>query len=429
MTGPFSSGNKELLSQARRNPIKGNDDLLPSYWEQTAAAFNTAYYEVGIGIKIESRFDLKQESAKISELDLSFDDKHDLYNLYELKYNNFNKEAIDRKITPERQEYLNGILERNKDKIKAPEDLRSENQSRIKGEFKTAQKTLAQGDAITAKLAGGIGGAFTSPALIGSMFIPMGQEFAIAKTGSVVTKILKAGAIEGAIGAAVETTTIPQQKKNAAFLGKKYDNWNAAKNIALAGGGGFIFGALLKSGSSAFDYIKDIRSGVDEAGQIIKSQGLKDDGSIRYIDDFAYTSERAIKGDEFKPLYDEGITNEQFIKHIEDSKRAYDEAFEWGTVAENKAYQENLPRVSADEPPRINDDLIYSEYLTDADRAFDKKLFNDAAKIDNEIPLGLMEGETGERIIKTANSKELLKKIDSELTGLEAIAMCMRGRK
>lgn len=429
MTGPFSTGNKELLSQARRNPIKGNDDLLPSYWEQTAAAFNTAYYEVGLGIKRESRFDLKKEGSKISELDLSFNDKHDLYRFYELKYNNFSKESIDKIIAPEKQEYLSGILNRNRDKIKPPEDLRAENQSRVRGEFKTAQKTLAQGDDITAKIAGGIGGAFTSPALIGSMFIPMGQEFTIAKTGSVVTKILKAGAVEGAIGAAVETATIPQQKKNAVFLGKKFDNWNAAKNIALAGGGGFIFGSLLKSGTSAFDYIKDVRKGVDEADAIIKAQGLKDDGNIRYMDDFAYTAERAVKGDEFKPLYDENITNEQFIKHIEDSKKAYDEAADWGVVAENKYYQESLPKLNVDEPARVNDDLIYSEYLTDADRVFDKKLFEDAAKVDNEVPIGISESEVGEKIIQTANSKELFKKINDDLSGLEAIAMCMRGGK
>lgn len=432
MTSPFASGNKDLISQARRNPILEGDDLVPSYMQQISDAFDKTYYEAGIGIQKDNKDALDEQRTNIAALGLGFNETLFLSNLYRLRANGFSEERIDERFAPQDKARLDSILAANSDTIIPPEELRSITKSRINGEVQRAEKRLSKGDDITAKLIGGIGGISTNPAIIASLFVPLGQEFAIAKTGSTIAKILKSGLIEGGVGALAEAGTIGTQKENAVFLGKNFDNWDAARNIALAGGGGFIFGSLIKSGGSAFDYIKGVRKGVDDAEEIIFNKidvATGDKEAVRYMDDFAYTGERALSGDEFAPLHGKDITNEEYFEHINNAQRAYDEGAEWGVVAENKVYREKLPKPSKDTPKNIDDESLYSEFLTEADRAFDQKLFKDAAKIDVDLPVATRTGEEGETIIDTKNSRTLFKELDGELNGLQKIAVCMRGGK
>lgn len=433
MSSPFSAGNKELLAQAKANPLTREDQLIPSYWEQTSAAFNSAYYEVGIGISRESNIDLNEQIGNIHKLDLGFGDKNNLKNLYKMRYNGQSEEFISEKMTPEGKERLDKLLAANTETVLPASEVKRLNKQRITGEFQEANTTLAKGDDITAKLIGGLGGAFTSPALLSSMFIPLGQEFAVAKTGSTIAKILKAGAVEGVVGAGAEILNIGNQKRNSVFLGKEFSNWDAARNVALAGGAGFLFGSLVKSGTSAYGYIKDLRQGVNDATKITINSLDPVPGSreaIRVMDDFAYTAEKAIKGDEFAPLHGENITNDEFLAHMDNAKKAFDDASDWGEVAETSAYRENLTPTVNDIPARMSDDVLYKEYLSDADRAFDSELFSKADKIDTDIVVNVSQGKReGEMVVSTRNTKLLAKEIDDELSGLEAVGMCMRGSK
>jgi hypothetical protein len=171
--------------------------------------------------------------------------------------------------------------------------------------------------------------------------------------------------------------------------------------------------------------MRELRRGVDDAKKITTNN--IDEAAVKYMDDVAYTANRALEGDEFPPLYGEDITPEQYVKHMDDSRVAYEEAMAWGEYNKTGNYDEALPAVKSDVTPRVNDDGFYKDLLTEADRGYDAELFKQAEKVDVEIPVGTRTGEEGEIIIETRTSRSLAKELDDELTALEGISMCMRG--
>ena len=198
----------------------------------------------------------------------------------------------------------------------------------------------------------------------------------------------------------------------------------------MAGAGGFLLSALGKSGLETFKYIKELRRGTDDASKIITNNidnTPSNQAAVKYMDDVAYTANRALEGDEFKPLYDETITPEQYVKHMDDAKIAYEEAMAWGEFNKTGQYDEVLPTAKTDTLARVDDDDFYKDLLTESDRGYDEELFKKASKIDTEIPMGVREGEEGEIIIDTQSSKLLSRQLDHELSALEGISMCMRG--
>lgn len=342
MGNPFSSGHKELLSKAKRNPISSVEDFIPSTWQQTKDAFDKSYYGVGIGIKKEELGAVQNELRNLDDQKLSFDDTIGLKNYYTMRFNGIEEEKVQKKFGDEGIKYYNDLIAKHSEKIKQPEQLKGEVKSRILGEVQEAEQRLEKGDSMTALIAGGVAGAFTNPAILASTMIPVGAGINIAKSGSIVAQILKTSAIEGVVGAGVELSTIEMQRQNAAYLNKELSNWDIAKNVALAGGGAFLLTALAKSGLDTFTYIKELRKGTDEAANIVINKLDKtpdNKAAIRQMDDLSYTAERALEGDEFKPLYGKDITPEQYNKHMDDANQAFKDVSDFGGFERTNNYQ------------------------------------------------------------------------------------------
>jgi hypothetical protein len=177
--------------------------------------------------------------------------------------------------------------------------------------------------------------------------------------------------------------------------------------------------------------MKELKRGTDDAQKIITNNidnTPANQAAVKYMDDVSYTANRALEGDEFPPMHGENITPEQYVKHMDDSRVAYEEAMMWGDFNKTGNYDELLPTARADVMSRVDDDSFYKELLTDADRAYDDDLFKQAEKIDVDVPVGTRVGEEGEIIIDTRTSRGLAKQLDNELSALEGISMCMRGR-
>lgn len=430
MGNPFSSGHKELLSKAKRNPISSVEDFIPSTWQQTKDSFNKSYYGVGIGIQRESLGSVDEELRKLDDQGLSFNDTIGLKNYYKMRFNGIEEEKIQKKFGDEGIKHYNDLIAKHSEKIKQPELLKGEVKSRILGEVQEAEQRLKKGDSMTALITGGVAGAFTNPSVLASTMIPVGAGINIARSGSIVSQILKTSAIEGAVGVGVELSTIEMQKENAAYLNKELSNWDIAKNAALAGGGAFLLTALAKSGLDTFTYIKELRKGTDEAANIVINKLDKTPGNkaaIRQMDDLSYTAERALDGDEFKPLYSKDITPEQYSKHMDDANQAFKDVSDFGGFEKTGSYEAPQLKSNIDTLKGIDDDLIYKELLTESDRAFDAELYKQASELDIDIPVGTRTGKEGEIIIDTRSAKELSKQVDDEISALSAISMCMRG--
>jgi hypothetical protein len=440
VSNPFAKGNKEILSQARRNPILSDEDLIPTTFDNLVAEFDRAYYRTGSGIDQEliTRHNDRKEKllARMSGSGFAQDDI-DLYNQF---YNPYTSQPeildperfgtrTDERVT-KAVEIHKQLLEKYPD-IQTNEDITAEVKSFVKGEVQTADKIASKGDSLTLAFTGGFAGVLTDPSVLITMFAPLGQDVAIAKTGSMVSNILKRSAIEGALGATGEALSIPLQKQNRAFLDEEFTTWDAAKNIAMAGAGGFLLTALAKSGLDTYKYMKELKRGTDDAQKIITNNidnTPANQAAVKYMDDVSYTANRALEGDEFPPMHGENITPEQYVKHMDDSRVAYEEAMMWGDFNKTGNYDELLPTARADVMSRVDDDSFYKELLTDADRAYDDDLFKQAEKIDVDVPVGTRVGEEGEIIIDTRTSRGLAKQLDNELSALEGISMCMRGR-
>jgi hypothetical protein len=424
MSNPFAKGNETLLSKASINGISSVDDFAPSYTEQIGAEFDKFYYGMGIGIKKTQNDSIKREVSKLEGL--SFDDRLNAEKYYTMKHNGIGQEQINDHFTEEGAQYYSDLLDSFED-LKKPEELKSETKARILGEVETAESISARGEDFTAKLIGGAGGAFTNPAVLASVMVPFGGGVNVAANGSKIANILKVSTAEGLIGAGVELTTIQFQKQNAAYLNKDLSNWDIAQNAAMAGLGGFLLTGLGKSGLDTYTYVKELRRGVNDAQEIVlKNVDVPEgsDSAIKQMDDFVYTAERAIDGHE--PIHGKDITPEQYQAHMDKSGEALKEASDWGDF--KKPIDEiEPPAVKADIAPRVGDEKIYSDLLTEADRAYDADLYARAAKIDSEIPLDVKIDKEGAVVIETRNAKNITKELDDQISSLEGVAMCMRG--
>lgn len=348
MNNPFVEGNREALSDARRNPVLGDDDLIPTTSEALSAEFDRAYFRTGSGIdNVINDLEIKrnkQISTRMKQDGFSSEDVNTFSQFYRpaLKRPDFDfTKDMDPRVA--NAKFLYDQIKGKYPDIQTDEQIRAEAKAFSMGEVKHADKIADKSDSLTLALLGGFSGVFTDPSVIGTMFVPLGQEVAIAKTGSIVSNILKRSAVEGGLGATGEALSIPLQQRNHAFLEEDFTTWDAAANIAMAGGGGFLLSALGRSGLETYKYIREIKRGTRDAKNIITNNidpTPDQQAAVNYMEDVSYTANRAVEGDEFPPLYGEKITDAQYVQHMDDAKAAYEEAMNWDKIGKGDIVSE-----------------------------------------------------------------------------------------
>lgn len=409
----FESGYRELDKQAKNSLASTDDDLhVPDWTEQVGAAFDASFYRIGSGISKVKAEKFKERNNQLAELM-----REQGYSEDDILSIHLNRpDTIPETMT--REEYAatnphyninlyNEIEAQFSGKYKTDDEVLSEVSAIVKGEVSQAEQTLSKGDSLSALFVGTVGGAFTDPAVVATSLIPAFNMGNLAKSMSSVGQAIKEVGKIGAASASGEVLSIPLQKENAAFLGEDYGVWDAAQNIALAGTGGSILGAIGVSGLKAKEFVKKVIEGVEEAP--IK---------IPEADDAAYTLKKAL---------DAGLieTGEDVAKVLDEQEQALKKVDDWNeyNFAEIEEPVPIKTRTAIDEDQAE----LYGELLTPEDAARDAELFKQAESLDIEIPAGVKQSATGELEQMTINYKQAAKELAQEQDGLKAVALCMRG--
>lgn len=450
MNSPFESGYRDLVAQAKKNPLESPDQLPASDLEAMQAQFNVTFNEertTSILERMNQKLDIrsKQIAQDIGAPgdDIKMIGQYGTGTQWE-RYKNVVKDNVlhDRFM----RIYQNGIenadevdqfytrefgaewdafvmvqdqIAQNPDKYKTDRQLLDEVRADIQAETAPAKQVLMRSDSIIPQFIGAAGAVVTDPAVIATA--PIGGSGSWVNSGRVISKLTKGFLATGATAAVTEALIQPDIKSVKNFLGEDFDAFDALQNVAAAGLAGGVLDTFFRGSGEALK--KWLKGSVDTA-KVLDEVDLPPEGEAARLAlrDFALINEQALR-DDFP------LSVESYQKHLELSSQADEYLSNFDQPIQ---VTHDIPEPKATEDFISPSDSLYDEILTEKDKAFDAELFAKAEKIigdDDIIPFIEDIDPKGEMSIGGARAKDVISELDNEVAALDSIRLCMMGGK
>jgi len=287
-------------------------------------------------------------------------------------------------------------LARRYEGIKTDQELQQEKRLILAKKREYYNDIMSRSQSGSAEFLGSVTGYMTDPINLSTMAV--GTPFAVAKGVGVLGKILMGGAGAAVINAGTEALIQPFVLDYKLEIGSPYGVEDAITNIAMAAGGGFVFGGAVGGISGWLGKIKNdaLKSKIPE-GVDVEEVKL----AVDQIDDMIETLKSNPE-----------VVDVQKLKESTSSKKELDEAINKEQIELDKKYLQRIEaeRNKANETSKIEpieNKLIDDEKIVNAYRGIENPVISD-----------------GERMVDATKTFD---ELDADVEGLELLKGCLVG--